>query len=184
VDKDIPHRTKVMTMVHEEYRKQHQNLKLDLMVRLGLRFFFLHCTDRVHACQRALGRISLTTDLWSDPNLNSYMAITAHYMTRHLKNGSLILRSKLIAFRHMEGSHSGGNIADNFLKVIDELGIAHKVSWLSPSTSVATLMTLPFWQLGQITADNASNNNTFLESMARQLNIRGIAFDPVGNRVR
>ena len=84
----------------------------------------------------------------------------------------------------MEGSHSGGNIADNFLKVIDELGIAHKVSWLSPSTSVATLMTLPFWQLGQITADNASNNNTFLESMARQLNIRGIAFDPVGNRVR
>lgn len=54
------------------------------------------------------------------------MAITAHYMVRD-KNGLLMLKSQLIAFRHMEGSHSGANIADVFLKVIDELGIAHKV---------------------------------------------------------
>ena len=39
-------------------------------------------------------------------------------------------------------------------------------------------------QLGQITADNASNNNTFLECMAYKLNRRGITFDAVGNCIR
>jgi hypothetical protein len=55
------------------------------------------------------------------------MAITAHYMARDLKNGCLVLKSQLIAFRLMEGSHTGANIANTFLKVVDELGIAHKV---------------------------------------------------------
>jgi hypothetical protein len=33
VDKDIPHRTKVTNMIHEEYKNEYQMLKGDLTVR-------------------------------------------------------------------------------------------------------------------------------------------------------
>ncbi|KAF8416610.1 ribonuclease H-like domain-containing protein [Boletus edulis BED1] len=39
-------------------------------------------------------------------------------------------------------------------------------------------------QLGQITMDNASNNNSMLESMAKELKKRKIPFDADGNRIR
>ncbi|KAJ8582382.1 hypothetical protein M405DRAFT_691800, partial [Rhizopogon salebrosus TDB-379] len=61
-DTDVPHRTKLTQMVLEEYRREYKKIQEDL--------------------KNALGRISLTTDLWSDPNRDSYMAVTAHFMMR------------------------------------------------------------------------------------------------------
>jgi len=39
----------------------------------------------------------MTTDLWSDPNCDSYMAVTAHFMAQD-GHGQLILKTHLIAF--------------------------------------------------------------------------------------
>jgi hypothetical protein len=57
------------------------------------------------------------------------MAITAHYCLEADIGGKkkLTLRSHLIAFRHLEGSHTGQNIAKVFLGVLKEFNIAHKV---------------------------------------------------------
>ncbi|KIJ19753.1 hypothetical protein PAXINDRAFT_27839, partial [Paxillus involutus ATCC 200175] len=60
-DKDLPHCTKLMQMVITEFQREYNKMKDDL--------------------QNALGHVSQTTDLWSDPNLDSYMAVTAHFMS-------------------------------------------------------------------------------------------------------
>ena len=109
-EKDLPHRTKMTSLILDEFKKERNKFAQDM--------------------RKAEGRISYTTDLWSDPNLDSFMAITAHYMFRE-KTGQLEYRCGLIAFQHVEGSHSGVNLAMHFFKIIDGLGVAHKVC-LSP----------------------------------------------------
>lgn len=76
--------------------------------------------------QWAEGRISFTTDLWSDPSLDSYMAVSTHYYVRD-EHRRLKRRNGLIAFRFIEGSHTGVNLAQNFLKILQELKILGKV---------------------------------------------------------
>ncbi|KAG1737505.1 uncharacterized protein EDB91DRAFT_1040512, partial [Suillus paluster] len=61
-DTELPHRTKITQMVLDEYRREYNRAKDDI--------------------KNALGCISMTTDLWSDLNRDSYMAVTAHFMTR------------------------------------------------------------------------------------------------------
>jgi len=67
--------------------------------------------------------------MWSDQNRDSYMAVTAHFMMRN-EHGHLELMSHLIAFRFVEGSHSGANLGQLFVKIIDENGFLHKVFWV------------------------------------------------------
>jgi hypothetical protein len=90
------------------------------------------------------------------------MAVTAHYV--HETPAKLQLRCRLIAFRHIPGSHEGIIIGQHFVNILIELKIDHKV--------------------GQITADNASNNNTMLGWIEDALAERGIAFSRVANRLR
>lgn len=106
-DKDLPHPTKMTKTILEEFKKERKSLAEDM--------------------QNTEGRISFTTDLWSDPNLDSYMAVTAHYMSRARTDGQLEYRCGLIAFKYIEGAHSGVNLAMHFFKLIDSLGVAHKV---------------------------------------------------------
>lgn len=70
--------------------------------------------------------MSLTSDLWSDLNLRSFMAVTAHWMARG-KTNQLELRSALIAFREVDGCHAGYNLGQYLFDIIQDTGIAHKV---------------------------------------------------------
>jgi hypothetical protein len=60
-------------------------------------------------CQDALGKISFTSDVWSDPNLVPYMAVTAHWidvktiLTAEGPHHILKLQSELVAFYHLKG---------------------------------------------------------------------------------
>jgi hypothetical protein len=56
------------------------------------------------------------------------MAITAHYSAKSSKSGNIIIRTQLVAFRQLQGSHSGVNIGKVFLQVIKEIGCLNKVS--------------------------------------------------------
>ncbi|KAG1742873.1 hypothetical protein EDB19DRAFT_1633716 [Suillus lakei] len=76
--------------------------------------------------QKSLGHVSTMTDLWSDHNRNSFMAVTAHFMMQD-DAGQLVLKSHLIAFRYIEGSHSGANLGKCFVQIIDEMQFLHKV---------------------------------------------------------
>jgi len=72
-------------------------------------------------------------DLWTDPNLTPFMAVTAHWIeaerisTPQGPQFNLHLRSDLIGFHHIPGHHSGEHLAHAFIHVLDRIAIAHKV---------------------------------------------------------
>ena len=73
--------------------------------------------------------MSLTTDAWLDPDLVSFLGATAHFIVRDVPNGQLILRSGLLAFRHIQGSHTGANLARVLYTIIKNASIERKVCW-------------------------------------------------------
>ena len=92
----------------------------------------IFCCQSDIILQNSLGRVSLTTDAWSDPNLISFLGITAHFIARDNVDGkpALALRSRMLAFRHIQGSHTGERLARVFYQVIKDAGIERKVHWL------------------------------------------------------
>ena len=76
--------------------------------------------------QVALGHVSLTSDMWQDLNKQSFMAVTAHWTARGSSN-RLELRSALIAFREVDGCHTGNHLGQILFDIIQDIGIAHKV---------------------------------------------------------
>ena len=67
--------------------------------------------------------------MWSRTNLESYMAVTAHYASRTGKH--LYVRSDLVAFRYIDGSHSGANIGKEFVCILEEIGCLQKVGFVT-----------------------------------------------------
>jgi hypothetical protein len=90
------------------------------------------------------------------------MSVTAHYIVEdheHVK-----IRSRLIALCHIPGTHEGSAIGNHFLDILNKFNITHKI--------------------GQITTDNASNNDTMLKHIEEILTSHGIPFSPLDNRIR
>ncbi|RXW21072.1 hypothetical protein EST38_g4780 [Candolleomyces aberdarensis] len=148
-DEDIPHRTSVRNHIRARWEVYMEELQTEL--------------------QNSVGRISLTTDLWSDPNLRPFMAVTAHWIeAKTVKTAegpvtNLVLRADLIAFHNVPGRHTGEHLSTALLYVLDRLKIAGKIGW--------------------ITMDNASNNDTLMEHLAISLNQREITFSARDNRI-
>ncbi|KAF8751058.1 hAT family C-terminal dimerization region [Rhizoctonia solani] len=109
--------------------------------------------------KQAQGRISLTSDLWTDVMERPFMAITSHYVNAVDEDVAT-----LIAFRIVEGAHAGVILARHIFRVLKEYDIVHKI--------------------GSITLDNASNNNTMMEELSRLIRAEGYDFDEEGNRIR
>ncbi|EUC65415.1 hAT family dimerization protein, partial [Rhizoctonia solani AG-3 Rhs1AP] len=109
--------------------------------------------------KHARGKVSCTTDLWTDDSQRAFMCITAHF-----HNAQKRQVNRLIAFRIIEGSHTGGCLAENFFEVMEEFGIVRKLGW--------------------ITMDNASNNDSMMTQLEEYMVTRGMDFDRHGNRLR
>jgi hypothetical protein len=90
------------------------------------------------------------------------MAVTAHFVRE--RDSAWTLEARLIAFESMPGSHDGETLGNTFVDILERHKLAHKV--------------------GQITADNASNNGSMMEAMENALLARGIPFSRSENRVR
>jgi len=70
------------------------------------------------------------------------MAITAHYMVKDTLNGPAYKCDRLVAFRHLKGSHTGEHLADVFFWVLQALSVLDRVS--SPIFKVCGLISLQF----------------------------------------
>ncbi|KAG9088674.1 hypothetical protein FS749_001982 [Ceratobasidium sp. UAMH 11750] len=138
-DKDIPRRKKMVKTVHELYLEQIQQIQREL--------------------QKARGRISITSDLWSDDILRAFMAVTAHYI-----NEAGELAEHLLAFRRVKGHHTGANVGCSLFSVLNEFDITSKI--------------------GHITLDNASPNDTLMKELQEVLKDEGIPFGHDTNRIR
>ncbi|QRV97805.1 hAT family dimerization protein [Ceratobasidium sp. AG-Ba] len=113
--------------------------------------------------QSAEGRISITSDLWTDEMDRPFMAATAHYATKQTSDEKEELTVNLIAFRFVDSSHTGENLGKILFGILSEYGILHKI--------------------GSITLDNASNNDKMMEYLQRYLNKEGHKFSKDGNRI-
>ncbi|CAE6498419.1 unnamed protein product, partial [Rhizoctonia solani] len=102
-DSDIPHRTKLTTVTTELYKAE--------MIRIK------------HELNKALGFVSVTSDLWSDEKLHSFMAVTVHYI-----NSLGDLSEHLLAFRQIKGRHTGENVGHVLYSVFEDANLTDKVS--------------------------------------------------------
>lgn len=130
----------------------------------------------------------MTTDLWSDSNLSPFMAVTAHWIeTKEVSTLDgpqleLKLRSDLIGFHRVPGHHDGEHLAQSFLYIIDRLSLAKKVC--DQDLLIVLVVLPPEFKLGWITLDNASNNDTLMQTLEYNLRYCGIFFDCIKNRIR
>ena len=67
-------------------------------------------------------------DAWSNANLTLFLGVTAHYIVHEEGSNCLVLRSGLLAFRHIKGSHTGENLAGILFGIICDTGIVNRVS--------------------------------------------------------
>uniref|UniRef100_A0A3B4ZNS1 Uncharacterized protein n=1 Tax=Stegastes partitus TaxID=144197 RepID=A0A3B4ZNS1_9TELE len=72
--------------------------------------------------------VSLTTDLWSDRRLRSFLGVTAHVCCK--TKDSYALESYLLDWRCFTGRHSGERIASAFEEITEEDGIRQKISYI------------------------------------------------------
>lgn len=89
--------------------------------------------------KKCVGKISFTMDLWSNPNLTPYMAVTAHWIEATLNQTDkgpcykLALRTDLVGFYRVPGRHTGDHLAQAFISITDRLGATSKVNIQSSS---------------------------------------------------
>jgi hypothetical protein len=109
INDDDPHQTQMANLIIEKYNDEVKRIAEEL--------------------GQALGRISFSMDLWSNPNLCSFMAVTAHYIIRDKSDGGrLKYKCGLVTFRHITTTHSGEHLAEHFFNILLSLKITHKVS--------------------------------------------------------
>lgn len=99
------------------------NIKADIEVSL-LDYRYAAAAIDSSLSQRAVGKVSITGDVWSDRGLQGYLGLTAHYLiNRGPESQELELRASLIAFHPLEGAHTGKNLAETTLRLLDRAGI-------------------------------------------------------------
>lgn len=128
-ESDIPGRTTIRNRISDAFQV---NLK-ELQETLQVSCFILSGQVSYMLQQNSLGKISFTTDGWSDPVQRPFLAITAHWIqeisgTTLTGNQKLSLASALIGFHHLPGRHTGEHLAHCFMFITDRLGITEKVS--------------------------------------------------------
>ena len=123
-DSEIPHRTKIRGMIIQSWVSWVGDLKKELSVRILLMYEY-HTQS---ASQESLGKISITSDIWTSRSQKSYMAVTAHYLLSGKSQKSMVLKTALIAFYRLNGAHTGANLATTMIHLLDRVGITEKVS--------------------------------------------------------
>ncbi|PPQ85824.1 hypothetical protein CVT25_003349, partial [Psilocybe cyanescens] len=86
------------------------------------------------------GRLNFATDAWTSPNHKAYVTFTIHF--EH--NGEAM--AMLLYLVEVPRLHTGANLADAFVDVLQAFGIKEKIL--------------------SITADNASNNDTMIDCLS------------------
>ncbi|KAF6784156.1 transposase-like protein [Colletotrichum musicola] len=107
----------------------------------------------------AATRIHLGFDLWTSSNRHAIMAVTAHFLVKD--KGPQV---RLIALRHQLGAHDGENLASTLDEVITEWEIRGNI--------------------GVVVSDNASSNDTCLQSLYSRINPRMTEKDKKSRRLR
>jgi hypothetical protein len=95
-----------------------------------------------------MGKISCTTDIWTNPFMTPYLGLTAHWIEskmERINNRSqirLALRSELIGFKRLPGRHSGEHISQAILHIVNRLGFTEKVTMFILASTYFNMQTV------------------------------------------
>ncbi|KAG2047331.1 hypothetical protein BDR06DRAFT_976813 [Suillus hirtellus] len=103
---NVFHHTKICELVIDAFHEYFNALKRDLVA--------------------AQGKVSFTSDLWSDSNLCPFMALTAHWIAKADQGSMLTLRAALIGFHNVPGSHTGELLAGVIMHLTDHAAVTEK----------------------------------------------------------
>jgi hypothetical protein len=94
------------------------------------------------------------------------MALTAHWIAIDELSGHLKLKIALIGFHHLKKKHTGHNVVEAILELLNHANISHKI--------------------GHFTLDNAKNNQVVLEELQTLLAECNppVDFDPLQQHVQ
>lgn len=110
-------------------------------------------------------KISMMFDSWTSEPGDPFLSITAHYIDSPTDTPQeWELKTEQLAFTPINGNHSGANIGRILIETIDKYGIRTKVGWF--------------------TADNATNNDTAIATVAADIDPTGKQWNAVEHRVR
>ena len=104
-----------------------------------------------------VGDVSFTADIWSSDARRPYLALTGHWIAEDTETKSLSLRSALLGFHRLRGSHTGESLARTILYLLDRAGVTTKT--------------------GHFTLDNAENNKTMMEHLEKLLQTRELPLE-------
>jgi hypothetical protein len=114
----------MLAIIMEQYRLVHESLIDEIhKVRTDLLTSLLIS----NIVQESLGRVSLSIDVWSNGQLQSFLGVSVHWISRHKNTRQLQLRSGMLAFRHFNGSHSGENMARHLFDLLKRTNLLCKV---------------------------------------------------------
>jgi hypothetical protein len=102
----------------------------------------------------ATSAIHFSFDLWTSRNLRALCGINCHFADEY---GNL--KTFLLALPQQEGKHTGANIAETVAEIITRFNLQDNIGFFN--------------------ADNASNNDTCIASLAAEFN-----FNPIERRLR
>jgi hypothetical protein len=72
------------------------------------------------------GAVNLTCDAWQAENVEAYFAVTGHWIEEP-SVGVWEVQSAVIGFTPLNNAHNGVRLGQALFKVVDRVGIAHKV---------------------------------------------------------
>ena len=110
------------------------------------------------ALAKATSKLTLSFDGWTANNkVLDLLGVVVHYLDENHER-----RAVVVGLRDTLGSHTGANMADHLLQVIQDFALADKIAYFM--------------------ADNASNNDAALKILSTYL--LSIQLDPVKQRLR
>ena len=72
------------------------------------------------------GAINITCDAWQASNTDGYFAVTGHWIQED-EPTRWECKSALLGFTKLNNAHNGKRLCGALFKVLDRIGIAHKV---------------------------------------------------------
>ncbi|KAL0958654.1 hypothetical protein HGRIS_014979 [Hohenbuehelia grisea] len=144
-DKDIPHRNTVRAEILRRAKIAEERIKEHL--------------------KKIPGKVSFTFDAWTSDSGNPYLSVTGHYIDApDDRPQDWELKSDQLAFSLIKGNHSGKNIGNILVRIIDRYDIHSKIGWF--------------------TSDNATSNDQAMVAVGKAIDPAGETWNHIQRRVR
>jgi hypothetical protein len=126
-DSDIPHRGEARKWILDKMEVVISRLREIFSVRKHQ----IKHTAHAHSFQDLKSLVSLTIDTWTDKEGLNFMSVTGHYIDAPKDSPQdWELHSVQLGLPRVEGRHTGNNLAQILVRVIDQYGMRDKVRYL------------------------------------------------------